>query len=104
MLACLTVIRTNSLLSRPAGKRLPIEIKAVDGAYPLLGQTELEPSIPLADALAGDGIVAESAALARLGVALGEPLRLGEATVRIKAVLTREPDRVGGLFSFGPRG
>jgi putative ABC transport system permease protein len=75
----------------------------VDGAYPLLGQTELEPSIPLAEALAGDGIVAESAALARLGVAPGEPLRLGEATVRIKAVLTREPDRVGGLFSFGPR-
>ena len=98
-----TVIRTNSLLSSPAGKRLPIEIKAVDGAYPLLGQTELEPSIPLADALAGDGIVAKSAALARLGVALGESLRLGEATVRIKAVLTREPDRVGGLFSFGPR-
>ena len=32
-----TVIRTNSLLSSPAGKRLPIEIKAVDGAYPLAG-------------------------------------------------------------------
>ena len=70
---------------------------------PLLGQTQLAPSIPLAEALAGDGIVVEAAALARLGVALGQPLRLGDATVRAKAVLEREPDRVGGLLSFGPR-
>lgn len=98
-----TVVRTNSLLSSEAGRRLPVELKVVDDAYPLLGQAELEPAIPLAEALSGDGIVAEAAALARLGVSLGEPLRLGETTVRVRAVLAREPDRVGGLFSIGPR-
>ena len=57
--------------------------------------------MPLAEALRDHGAVAESTLLARLGVAVGDTVRIGETTVRITAMLVREPDRVGGLFGFG---
>ena len=30
-------------------------------------------------------------------------MKVGETSIQIRAVLLREPDRVGGLFSLGPR-
>ena len=59
--------------------------------------------MPLAEALADGGGVAEPALLARLGLAVGDSVKVGETSIRIRAVLLREPDRVGGLFSLGPR-
>ncbi|HEY0409421.1 MAG TPA: FtsX-like permease family protein, partial [Candidatus Dormibacteraeota bacterium] len=43
------------------------------------------------------------AVLARLGAKLGDTVRLGDTSVRLAAVLEREPDRLGGFFSIGPR-
>ncbi|MFZ1431531.1 MAG: FtsX-like permease family protein, partial [Geminicoccaceae bacterium] len=94
------VIGTNSLAS--AGERsLSVSIKAVDDLYPLAGAVVLDPPLPLAEALADHGAVVESTLLARLGVRVGDSMRIGDATVRIAAVLVREPDRIGGLFGFG---
>ena len=90
-------------LSSANGRRLPVSLKAVDAAYPLLGRVELSPPGPLADALRDNGAVVERAVLARLGAKLGDTVRLGDATVRLAAVVEREPDRLGGLFSIGPR-
>lgn len=95
-----TVVRTNSLAS--AGERtVGINLKAVDAAYPLAGEVQLDPPLPLAEALADGGAVVEGTLLSRLGLGLGDSFQVGEATLRATAVLVREPDRVGGLFGFG---
>lgn len=94
------VVGTNSLVT--AGERsLSVSIKAVDDLYPLAGAVVLDPPLPLATALAGNGVAVESSLLARLGVAVGDSVRLGDTTVRITAVVVREPDRIAGLFGFG---
>ncbi len=84
-----------------------VEIKAVDGAYPLFGHPVLEPSIALSDALAkrGDafGAAADPLLLTRLGVKPGTRLTVGGATVEIRAALTGEPDKLAGGIGFGPR-
>jgi len=89
-----------------AGARQLIELKAVDGAYPLYGKVGLAPGRDIRRALAcGDavcGAVAEQALLDRLHVAQGATIRIGTQVFRIAAVLTGEPDRLSGGFSLGP--
>ena len=92
-----------STLANAAGRTLAVSLKAVDDAYPLLGEVTLDPPMPLAEALAAGGGVAEPALLARLGLDLGDRVRIGDTDIEIRSVLMREPDRIGGLFSLGPR-
>ncbi len=57
------------------GNAALVEIKAVDGAYPLYGAVKLEPTMPVADALAEKngrfGATADETLLARLNIAPG---------------------------------
>ncbi|MQX36594.1 ABC transporter permease [Roseospira navarrensis] len=89
------------------GDRALVELKAVDDAYPLYGQMDLEDGGALAVALARRdgtwGAVADPNLLSRLGLAVGDRIRLGEATLEVRAAIAREPDRVASLFSLGPR-
>ena len=89
-----------------------VELKAVDGAYPLYGEMELAGAGSLARDLHGalariDGIwgaVAEPTVLTRLGLAPGDRVRVGEAEFELRSAIAREPDRAGsGGFSLGPR-
>lgn len=94
------IVRTNTLVT--AGERsVSVNLKAVDAGYPIAGEVVLDPPGPLGEALADGGAVVESTLLARLGVAVGERVQVGETSVRIAGVLVREPDRIGGLFGFG---
>jgi putative ABC transport system permease protein len=86
-----------------AGSSLLVEVKAVDAAYPLYGAVRTLPGAGLARLLEDGGAVVEESLLARLGVAVGEPVAIGEATVTVRAVLTHEPDRPTALVSLGPR-
>lgn len=97
------VIDTNTLVTSEAGRSLSVSLKAVDEAYPLAGEALLDPPLAIDEALRDRGAVVEPALLARLGVGVGDAIRIGDVTARIGAVLVREPDRVGGLFSLGPR-
>jgi len=91
----------------PAGRTLPVEVKAVDPAYPLYGRVQTRPAAPLAGLLAprdgADGAVVEPGLLDRLGLRPGDRLALGAATLAITGVLVREPDRPASLVSLGPR-
>ena len=93
----------------PDDARSLVELKAVDAAYPLYGALETKPHLSR-DQLLGrrDGLWGASVApnlLDRLNVAVGDVLRVGDGRFEIRAVIAREPDRLGGsgLFSLGPR-
>jgi putative ABC transport system permease protein len=98
-------------MARPVksnGRATLVQLKAVEPAYPLYGVVELKGGGTLADALAPrDGVwgaVVEEAALRRMNLALGDRVRLGDATVEVRDVLTREPDRgLNAFASLGPR-
>ncbi|WGH80328.1 FtsX-like permease family protein [Jannaschia sp. GRR-S6-38] len=79
------------------------QVKAVDGAYPLVGEVELEPAIPLSVALAGNGVVVHPVLADRLGLEIGDPLFLGTAELTVTARLLREPDAGADGFGLGPR-
>lgn len=93
--------------ARSSPKRILVELKAVDAAYPLAGAVKLDPAMALASALERRngvfGAVVEKGVLTRLGLKLGETLRIGDADFAIRAVILREPDRATGIFSLGPR-
>lgn len=83
------------------------QVKGVDSAYPLYGAVELDPAIPLADALAVreglPGIVVEQILIDRMGLAIGDRLRLGTQDFELRAAITREPDGAVSGFMLGPR-
>ncbi len=97
------VVQMRSMLIAPSGERQLVELKAVDPAYPLIGAAELAPAAPLQPALADGGLVAEPLVLERLGVKPGDSIRLGRATVTVRAALTSEPDRIAAPTLLAPR-
>lgn len=90
-----------------AGENALVEIKAVDGAYPLFGAVALEPAGNLADALAqrdgAYGAAADPALLARLNLERGARITVGGAAIELRAILAAEPDKLAGGIGFGPR-
>ncbi len=84
-----------------------VELKGVDGAYPLVGRLLLAPALAPAEALARrDGVwgaVADPGLLARLGLKLGDRVRVGDTAYQLRAVIVREPDRIATALAFGPR-
>ncbi len=89
------------------GKRALATLRAVDDAYPLYGEVRLDPPQSLAEALAvRDGLPGAAAApelLSRLGIAVGDPIRVADATYVVRASLGREPDASAGFSTLGPR-
>ena len=104
----LSVAATLRAMARGAdGKATLVEMKAVDGAYPLFGEAKLDPVLPLADVLAqrdgAFGAAADPALLTRLDIKPGARLTIGSATIEIRAALTSEPDKLASGIGFGPR-
>ena len=89
------------------GQATLVELKAVDGGYPLYGEAVLDSPMPLADALAARdgtfGAAADPTLMVRLGIKPGDRLTIGDAVVEVRAGLTSEPDKLAGGIGFGPR-
>lgn len=96
------VVTLRSMLVAPSGARMLVELKAVDGAWPLLGAAELDPPRPVQTALAGS-IAVDPLALQRLGMRPGDVARIGTASLKVAAALVSEPDRMLNTSIFGPR-
>jgi len=88
-------------------ERTLIELKSVDGFYPLYGEVTLEPKMDLAQALEQRdgrfGVAVEPNLMDRLNARVGDILKIGELNVELRAVIEHEPDRVGGGLALGPR-
>ena len=78
-------------------------LKVVDAGWPFYGTVELASGAALRDVLAPGRVIVEQALLDRLGVQVGDALRIGDATLTIADVITFEPDRPTTFFALGPR-
>ena len=83
------------------------QVKGVDSLYPLYGSVQLEPDIELEDALsARDGVpgtVMHPTLADRLGISVGDTVRLGTKDFRLAATIVSEPDNTIGGIGIGPR-
>lgn len=104
-----TMSRSVHLRSMAAGAagRATIELKAVDGLYPLYGAVDLDPAIGMDDALAFKdgrwGVVADPVVLRKTGVGVGETLRIGNVDYQVRAAVIKEPDQAADGFTLGSR-
>ncbi|MEK7350883.1 MAG: FtsX-like permease family protein, partial [Nitrospirota bacterium] len=90
-----------------------IELKAVESAYPLYGSIRLDPAQPLDVLLHPDknrcggyscfGAVVQESLLIRMGLSVGDRLKIGQAMFLITGLVRTEPDRMANAFTLGPR-
>ena len=93
--------------ARGGASRL-VALKAVPAGYPLRGRLQVArdaegPGSPTSEVPARGEAWVDAALLESLGLAVGDPLLLGDAQLRITRVITLEPDRGAGFLSFAPR-
>jgi putative ABC transport system permease protein len=90
-----------------------IELKAVESAYPLYGAIRLDPAQSLDLLLHPDehrcgglscfGAVVQESLLIRMGLSVGDRLKIGHAMFLITGIVRTEPDRMANAFTLGPR-
>lgn len=91
--------------------RVLVELKGVDGLWPLYGSAGVDGRPADRGRIAGllaarggvFGALVDPALPARLGVDIGGRLRIGGQSFEIRGLLTGEPDRGTRLFTLGPR-
>ncbi len=79
------------------------ELKSVEGGYPFYGELQLEPRAPLSELLDEGSTVVAPEILDRLGLAVGDELKIGGESFSITGTVGREPDRITGQLQMGPR-
>ena len=102
--------------AEPSGDGRPtqiVELKAVESQYPLYGTLRLEPQGDVVDLLRQQtrqcpdhtcfGVVVQESLLIRMGLMVGDRLKIGQGLFIITGVVRTEPDRMANAFSLGPR-
>lgn len=83
------------------------QVKGVDADWPLTGEAQFDPPMPVAQVLAGrdglPGAAMDPLLIQRMGLSVGDRFRMGVQDFVLMAALTREPDALGGSFGLGPR-
>jgi putative ABC transport system permease protein len=95
------ITRMRAMASRPDGaESVLVELKGVDGAYPLYGDFRLQPGA-LAPRPTGNQVAVGPELAERLSLRIGDEVRIGAANLRIIGLIAEEPDRVGQGFTLG---
>ncbi|MBA3053673.1 MAG: FtsX-like permease family protein [Sphingomonadales bacterium] len=79
----------------------PVQLKAVDDKWPLIGRLRLADGRTVGAPPPGSAWLAQGA-LERLGLKLGDSFMIGSARLRVGGVIADEPDRLGEGFAWGP--
>jgi len=95
-------IRLRAMASRvDAGASVLAELKSIDERWPLYGRLTLAPGA-LAPRPSGLEAAVAPALAERLSLKVGDPVRVGETSLRVIGLIADEPDRVGEGFTLGP--
>jgi putative ABC transport system permease protein len=95
------ITRMRAMASRPDGaESVLVELKGVDGAYPLYGDFRLQPGA-LAPRPTGNQVAIGPELAERLSLRIGDEVRIGAANLTIIGLIAEEPDRVGQGFTLG---
>ncbi len=95
-------IRMRAMAATPdASQSVLAELKGADNTWPLYGTLKLQPGA-LAIRPAGRDVAIAPALGEKLGVGVGDTIRVGEAQLRVMGLIAEEPDRVGDGFTLGP--
>lgn len=96
-----------AMAATAGGTRVLVELKAVDGLYPIYGKIVLDPDMALDRALAprdgAFGAAVDSTLLTRYDLKPGARLSIGGATIAVTALIKNEPDKLASGIGFGPR-
>jgi putative ABC transport system permease protein len=88
-------------MARAGDLAVPIELKAVDARYPLVGTLRLSDGRSIGAPPPGTAWLSAGAAQ-RLDLAPGGRLAIGTGELTVGGIITAEPDRLGEGFSLGP--
>jgi putative ABC transport system permease protein len=80
---------------------VPVELKAVDGQWPMVGRLQLKDGRAVGAPAPGTAWIAEGAA-ERLGVKPGGRIAIGGQPLTVGGIIADEPDRLGEGFALGP--
>ena len=81
-----------------------VELRGVQPEFPFYGAFALGGDQPYSfDLLRDQGVLVGPELLTQLGLAVGDPIMIGEVAFTIRDVILSEPGRQLGAFSFGPR-
>ncbi len=94
-----TVVRMRTMAYGPDGRRMLVELSAVDPAYPLVGEATVSGGEGLQAALEGSkpvpGLAADPLVADRLGLKPGNVVRIGDERLRVLPNLDKMPDAAG---------
>ena len=110
----LQVVRTTAFPSmgrapdEKGGASRLVSVKSVTAGYPLRGQLLIGAAAratgtPATSVPEAGTVWVDAAVLDGLGLGVGDPLLLGDAKLKIAAVIFDEPDRGAGFMNFSPR-
>ena len=90
-------------MAQPVGAGAPVlvTLKAVDDAWPLVGRFTLAPGAASARPHGLEAAIAPALA-DRMGLHVGDAVRIGTARLRVIGLVGTEPDKLGEGFSLGP--
>ncbi|MFZ5723201.1 MAG: ABC transporter permease [Pseudomonadota bacterium] len=107
------VVDFSTMLQRPgsnadSGDVLLVAVRAADDAYPLRGGLRIRGTPDTGDQVAGDGprpgeLWIEPRGAEELGIAVGDHVEIGAASLRVSALVVSEPDRAGDFAAMSPR-
>ena len=88
-------------MGRAGDLAAPIELKAVDPRWPLVGRLTLADGRQVGAPPAGQVWIGQGAA-DRLGITTGQPISIGTLNLTVGGIIANEPDRLGEGFALGP--
>jgi len=81
-----------------------VELRGVQPGFPFYGTVQLQDGVAFShDLLRGHGALVRPELLTQLGTSVGQRIVIGGQPFTIRGVITQEPGRRAGVFSFGSR-
>jgi putative ABC transport system permease protein len=81
-----------------------VELRGVQPGFPYYGEVKLQDGTPFShDLLRGRGTLVRPELLTQLGITTGQRIVVGGHTFTVRGVISQEPGRRVGAFSFGSR-